>query len=270
MTKKAIGIIGCGAIGTALAEYADRNLKTYVAKLILFDTNNNAIGILAKKLENVSIAGSLIELIKQADLVIEAASPKIVTELLREVFAHKKDVMVMSIGGLLGNEHFIDKARENGIRLILPSGAVAGIDGLKSAAIAGIESVTLTTRKGPKSIKGAPFLLDNNIDVDKITKEIVIFEGTAIDAVKAFPKNINVSALISIAGIGAKKTKVKIVVSPEYTKNIHEIVIKSKAGIIITRSENVPSPDNPKTSYLAVLSAIACLKNYFDTVRMGT
>ncbi|MFH1798238.1 MAG: aspartate dehydrogenase [Candidatus Omnitrophota bacterium] len=270
MTKKTIGIIGCGAIGTALAEYADKNLMAYIDKIVLYDNVVGTAEILVKKLKNASIAGSEVELIKKVDLVIEAASPEAVRGLLKEVFARKKDIMIMSVGGLLGNEGFIDEARKKGLRLMLPSGAIAGIDGLKSAAIAGIESVTLITRKGPKSIKGAPFLLENHIDAEKITKETVIFEGSAAEAVKGFPKNINVSALLSIAGVGAEKTKVKIVVSPEYTKNIHEIEIKSKAGIITTRSENVPSPENPKTSYLAALAAIASLKGYFDTVQIGT
>ncbi|MFQ5952709.1 MAG: aspartate dehydrogenase domain-containing protein, partial [Candidatus Omnitrophota bacterium] len=135
---------------------------------------------------------------------------------------------------------------------------------------AGIESVTITTRKPPKSIKGAPYLSENNIDVEGIKEETVIFEGNALDAIKGFPKNINVSALLSIAGIGPEKTRVKIVVSPEYTRNTHEIEVKSKAGTIKTRTENVPSPDNPKTSYLAALAAIASLRGYFDSIKIGT
>lgn len=129
---------------------------------------------------------------------------------------------------------------------------------------------TITTRKAPRSIKGAPYLLENNIDVEKITRETLVFEGNALDAVKGFPKNINVSALLSISGIGPEKTKVRIIVSPKYTKNIHEIEVNGKAGTIRTRTENVPSPDNPKTSYLAVLAAIASLRGYFDSVRIGT
>ncbi len=109
-----------------------------------------------------------------------------------------------------------------------------------------------------------------NIDLDSIKKEKVIFEGTADKAVKAFPKNINVSAVLSLAGVGAKRTKVRIICSPGSRRNIHEIEAKGEFGRISVKTENVPSPDNPKTSYLTALSAIATVKGIIDGVRIGT
>lgn len=268
--KKTIAIVGCGVIGSALAQEAAKGLKDNVSGIVLWDIDRSKTSYVAERCPGAIQASGMDDAIKKADLVIEAANPQTAAEVLIMAVAAHKDVMIMSVGGVLGNEHLLTAAEQAGVRVIIPSGAIAGIDAIKAARIAGIESATLTTRKSPKSLKGAPYLAQNGIDMDKITGETVIFEGTAADAVKGFPKNINVSALLSLAGIGAQKTKVRIVASPEYTRNIHEIEVKGKAGTIFTRTENVPSPDNPGTSYLAVLAAATALREYFQTVRIGS
>lgn len=269
MEKKTIGIIGCGNMGSAIAKYCARTLRHFVDEMVFWDSDMQKAEILTGKFENSIMAGDLEEVAQRSDLIIEAAAGSVVPDLFKSAIEEGKDIMVMSIGGLLGKEELLDESRKRGIKVLLPSGAVSGIDALKASRIAEIESVTIITRKPPGSIKGAPYLDEKKIDVEAISEETVIFEGSALEAVKGFPKNVNVSALLSLAGIGPKRTKVKIIVSPEYTKNIHEIEIKSVAGKISTRTENVPSPDNPKTSYLAVLSAQAALRDYFDTVRIG-
>jgi len=176
----------------------------------------------------------------------------------------------MSTGGLVGREELLQEAEKNNVKLYIPSGAICGVDGLKSASIGNIDSVTLTTRKPPKGLAGAPYLKSKNLDLSDIREETIIFEGSAIDAIGGFPQNVNVSAVLSLAGIGAKKTRVRIVTSPAYTKNVHEIEIIGDFGKITTRTENVPSRTNPKTSALAVFSAIAALKGITSSVRIGT
>ncbi|MGB3114439.1 MAG: aspartate dehydrogenase domain-containing protein [Candidatus Omnitrophota bacterium] len=270
MKRKTIGIIGCGVIGSALAEDADKNLKDHIERIVLFDVDPQKSSTLVRGLSGAVVVSGIDELVAESDLVLEAATPKVVEEILKGAISSSKDAMIMSVGGILGNEGLLYDASERGIRILVPSGAIAGIDAVNAAKQAGIESATIITRKPPASIKGAPYLSENNIDVDNIKEETVVFEGDALDAIKGFPKNINVSALLSIAGIGPEKTRVKIVISPDYTRNTHEIEIRGKAGTIMTRTENVPSPANPKTSYLAVLSAIASLRGYFDSVRIGT
>jgi len=270
MRKKTVGIIGCGVIGTFLAKETERKLSKQVSELNLFDVDKARSGALAGELSRAKIMESLTDLVERSDMVVEAASGSIVRDVFETVIQHKKDVMILSVGGILGNEKVLERARAEGIRVILPSGAIAGIDGLKSFKPAGIRSVTLTTRKAPRSLEGAPYLIEKGIDVSALREETLIFESSAAEAVKAFPKNVNVSALLSIAGIGSKKTKVKIIVAPEYTKNVHEIEIEGAAGKLTIRAENVPSPENPKTSYLAALAAFAALEGYFDTVRIGT
>ena len=156
-----------------------------------------------------------------------------------------------------------------GIDIYLPSGAISGLDGLKSAMMAKVKSATLTTRKPTAGLKGAPYIKEKNIDLDSIKKETVIFEGTAEDAVKGFPQNVNVSATLSMCGLGPKNTKVRIVTSPDYTSNTHEVEIEGDFGRLKTVTENVPMPTNPKTSYLAALSAIAVLSDIISSSRIG-
>jgi len=270
MKKKTIGIIGCGTIGTAIIEYVKNNLGKYVSDVFLYDVDFDKCMILVKKFENVYIGENVNDTISKSDLIIEAAHPLFVPEFLDSIIEHKKDAMVMSIGGVLGREDILAKAAENEIKIMLPSGAISGIDAIKAFSIAGIDTVSITTRKPPRSLKGAPYLTKNNIDIENISKETLIFEGNALQAIKGFPKNVNVSSLLSIVGIGPEKTKVKIIVSPDFSRNSHEIEVIGNAGKLTTRTENVPSPNNPKTSYLAPLAALAALKEYFSTVRVGT
>ncbi|MFH1868763.1 MAG: aspartate dehydrogenase [Candidatus Omnitrophota bacterium] len=269
---KKIGIVGCGTIGSYLARTICKDYRSCARIAGFYDIDSDKAKALSAKLFKKSRVLSLDKLIDRSDLIIEAASPTVSALICEGAVSRGKDVMVMSVGGILKkkNKLFAD-ARKKGCRIILPSGAICGLDGLKAAGISKINRVTLTTRKPPQGLQGAPYIAENNIDLDSIIGEEVIFEGTASEAVKGFPKNINVSALLSIAGIGPKKTRVRIITSPEYMVNVHEVEVEGDFGRLITRTENVPSPDNPRTSFLAALSAAATLKQILDdTIRIGT
>jgi len=177
----------------------------------------------------------------------------------------------MSAGGIIDHHKELSVlAAENKCRVFIPSGAICGIDGLKAAACGKINKVTLTTKKPPKAFLGIPYVLKKKIRLDNLNKETVLFQGDAYDAIRAFPQNINVAATLSLAGIGAQNTIVRIIACPDITQNMHEIEIDSDAGRIFSRSENLIHPDNPKTSYLAVLSAIATLKQILEPIKIGT
>lgn len=268
--KKIIAIIGCGAIGSALASYIRDNMSHYVSRMVLCDIDETRSGELARASQGAETEKDMYSAMDKADVVIEASSGSVVPGLLKAALEKSKDLMIMSVGGLAGKEDLLDKAAEKGIKVMLPSGAIAGIDAIKAARIAGIDSVTLTTRKAPASLKGAPYLDEKGIDLASLREETVIFEGNALEAIKAFPKNVNVSVILSIAGIGLSNTRVRIVTSPAYTRNTHEISVESAAGRFYFRTENVPFPSNPGTSYLAALSAMATLEGYFASVRAGT
>lgn len=264
-----VGIVGCGAIGTELAQAIDKEIEK-VQLVALTDIDEEKAKRLAYSLKRKPEILPLDELIKKSDLIIEAASKDLVSSLARKVIDQGKDIMIMSVGGLLGNEDLFDLAKKKDCKIYLPSGALAGLDGVKSASIGRIDSVTLTTRKPPKGLIGAPYIKKNKIELDTITTEEVIFEGSATEAVEGFPKNINVSAALSLAGIGAEKTRVRIIADPNLKRNIHEVEVKGEFGRLVSRTENLPSPKNPKTSYLACLSAIATLKGIVNSIKVGT
>ncbi|MFH1779178.1 MAG: aspartate dehydrogenase [Candidatus Omnitrophota bacterium] len=266
-----IGIIGCGTIGAKLAKYIDGNLKNKAKLLALCDIDEKKANALANALKSkpkVKAAGALINCV---DLVIEAAAAKVSYEIAKQAISAGKDVMIMSTGGLLqGFKSLFELAEKKECKIYLPSGALCGLDGLKGAKYSAIKKVTLTTKKPPLGFKGAPYVVKRKIALDKIRSEEVLFEGNALDAIEGFPANINVAATLGLCGIGSKKTKVKIIASPKLNRNIHEVEVEGEFGKLVARTENVPSPENPKTSYLAILSAIATLNGILEHVKIGT
>lgn len=271
MTRKIkVGIIGCGAIGSEIAKACQGGLKDKINLFAICDIDENKAAILNSSLNKKVAVLKLDEIIKGAGLIIEAASVKISGQVAEKCVKDKTDCMIMSVGGLIGKEKLLKLAEDRNVKIFMPSGAICGIDGLKSAASGRIDSVTLTTKKPIKGLQGAPYLKEKNIDLANVKEETVIFDGSASDAVKGFPQNVNVSATLSLAGIGSVKTRVRIMTSPAYTKNIHEIEIEGDFGRITTITENMPSGSNPKTSALAFLSAITTLKNITENVRIGT
>lgn len=255
---KKIGIIGCGTIGRSIAGFIKTHLKNKARIVALCDLDSKKVDSLSKRINPRPIIGDIEEVIAGSDLIIEAAGAAISGKIAEMAVSRRKDVLIMSTGGLLKNMHLFRTARMKKCNIYIPSGAICGMDGLRAARLGKIRKVELTTRKPLKGLKGAKGL-DMKASCT-IKKETVVYKGNAMDAVKYFPQNINVAATLSLLGIGPKKTQVTIITSPEYAKNIHEVEIEGNFGKIFTRAENIPSKTNPKTSLLAVLSASAALK----------
>jgi aspartate dehydrogenase len=210
------------------------------------------------------------QLIAACDLVIEAATQEALSAIAPPTLAAGKDLMVLSVGGLLDHPEWPDLAARHRCRIYVPSGAIVGLDGVKGACIGHIDSVTITSRKPPKGLAGAPYIEEQGIDVFALSTETVIFEGTAREACKGFPANVNVSAALSLAGIGPDQTRMRILVAPGSTRNTHDVEVIGEFGRLTTRIENVPSDTNPRTGKLSYLSAIAMLKELTSPVRIGT
>jgi len=272
MAKLRIGIIGCGAIGSSLAKFISLDLSKQAELSGLCDVNRESVFKLAVKVGNPKLVmPDLRTLVKKSDLIIEATGAAAAFEIAKQALSAAKDIMIMSAGGVISRyKELAALAEKKGARIFIPSGAICGLDGLKGLSCAKIRKVTLTTKKPPEAFAGVAYIKDRKIKLDGIIDDTVIFEGSAENAVSAFPQNINVAATLSMAGIGAKETTVRIVASPGAKRNIHEVEIDSDAGKIIARTENVIHPDNPKTSYLAVLSAIAALKGILSPIKIGT
>ncbi len=270
MVKKTkVGIIGCGTIGREIGKAIINDFDTLELHSVSEKEKNN-LDKFNKTLNTQYTSISIHELISNVDIIIESASAKVSYEITYKALESGKKIIVMSVGGLLeGLDDLIKLSQVKGGRLYIPSGAICGLDGLKAASCGKIYKVVLITHKSSRSFEGVEYLIEKKINVIDIKNETCVFDGTAQEAVKAFPKNINVALTLSLAGIGAQKTKVKIFADPACKKNIHEIYVEGDFGRFYIRIENEPSPDNPKTSYLAILSAISILKNITSSINIG-
>lgn len=256
MIKMKVGIVGCGNIGTDLcSSLRDGDIPAEVVALTDIDTARAEALLYAQQL-NATLCG-LDENASLADFIVECAEASAVKAVLESAIRHKRDCLILSLGGLLAQPELMAEAHAQGISVRLPSGAICGLDGVRAAREAGLEKVMLTTTKPPKGLVGAPYLLEKRIDVEGLTEPTVVFDGTATEAVKAFPKNVNVAAALSLAGIGPDRTRVRVIADPTSATNSHEIVAEGVFGRLCAVTENMPSPRNPKTSYLASLSALA-------------
>ena len=271
-----VALIGCGAIGTVLAQAIDEGRAGKAELAWVYDLKLEKSEVLAKKLRlKPRIARSVAEIYsdKTVGLVIEASSQLAVEQYSLDVIHSGKDIMVMSVGAF-ADERLLkgvrSAAEQSGRRIYIPSGAVLGIDGIKAAELGEINEAMLTTRKPPAALAYSAYLEERGIDLRGLKKPRVVFEGSAREAVKAFPRSVNVAATLSLAGIGLDKTKVRIIADPKLRLNVHEIRVRGKAGELVTEARNVSSPDAPRTSYLAALSAIQTLRNLSESIRVGT
>ncbi len=268
---KRIGIVGCGAIGGQLARSISSYFKDRARLMVLCDLDESKAQALSNEIESHPDVLPMDSAPFHCDLIIEAANQQVCRALVPRALGMGRDVMVMSVGGLLEiYEEVFALARSKDVKIYIPSGAIAGIDGLEAAMTGGVTSVRLTTRKPPGALDGAPYVVEKNLRLAEFTEETVIFEGTAREAVRAFPQNVNVAATLSLAGLGPDQTRVRIMTGPGITTNTHEIEVEGAFGRMVTRVENLPSPQNPKTSHLAVLSACAMLNEIMNPVKIGT
>ena len=271
---KKIGLLGCGAIGTQIALAIDSG-KIPATLTHVFDVSKQASENLVSKLQNKPeiVANHHLLSSNPVDIVVEAASQDAVKDAALSVLQNRRDLLVMSVGAFLDESIFdvlSDACKEFKKTIHLPSGAIGGLDAIKSVRDE-LDSIIITTTKHPRSLKGAKFFENSDIDLDKITELTPIFDGTAKEAVSQFPANINVAALLSLCGIGSEKTKVRIIADPHTDKNTHRIDASGKFGKMQFVIENFPDPNNPKTSRLATLSAIETLRKYCsDEIQIGT
>ncbi|HWP35885.1 MAG TPA: aspartate dehydrogenase domain-containing protein, partial [Thermodesulfobacteriota bacterium] len=207
----------------------------------------------------VRLAADLDRLAAEADLLVEALAPAAVPDVVRAAIARKRDLLVLSAGGLLEQDALLEAARRAGIRVRVPSGAIAGLDGVKGAAVGGISRVTIDTRKPPRALAGSPYVVERGLDLDRLEGETLLFEGSALEACRGFPSNVNVAAALSLAGIGPHRTRMRIYAVPGQTRNVHDVTVEGEFGLLRIHIENVPTA-NPRTGRLTAQSVIATLR----------
>ncbi len=285
MTRIKVGLVGCGAIGTEICgaidrdEFAGQILNLDMELRWLIDAHPERIEQLCESLRRKpeltrTDSSELTSILDQVDLIIECASQAAVREYLLPALGAGKDIMIMSVGALICDPGLFEAlerlAQETGGQVYIPSGAIAGLDGLKSGAIGGIQAVQLTTRKPPRGFAGNTYVQTQGIELSALKEAQTLFIGPAREAVAHFPENVNVAASLSLAGIGPERTKVQIVADPAAQENQHEVEARGEFGQLVVRVRNVPSQSNPRTSYLAALSAIATLKRIAYPIKVGT
>ena len=212
-------------------------------------------------------------LARRPQAVIEAASHDAVREHLVPLLEAGVSVVVLSAGALADEQlkRQAEKAAEaRGALFYVPSGGIGGLDALKTACLAGVDEVSIRVAKPPAAWKGIPYVEKLGIDLDKLVSAQSLFHGPAREGVPHFPQNVNIAAVLSLAGIGMARTRLEVVADPALTLNTHTIRVSGASGRMTFVFENVPAPENPKTSWLACYSAIAALQSLRSKVRYGS
>jgi aspartate dehydrogenase len=265
-----IGILGVGAIGSSIARAVDQ--KQVDAELVaLVDQDCARAAALSAELVARPPVISIEEMIERSSLAVEAASQAALGEFVPKALARGRDMLILSAGGLLGREEWLREAREKGCRIYIPSGAIAGLDAIKSASIGRIESVLLTSRKPVAALRESNYVIERNLALDTFRQDTVIFDGVAEEAARVFPATSNVAASLRLALDPASPVpvRVRIIAVPGGNQNVHEVRVEGEFGRLTVRVENVPSATNPRTSQLAAFSAIATLKNLTRSLCVG-
>lgn len=263
-----VAVGGFGAIGRTLAQRLDRGIEGLTLAAVSARDASRATAAMAGFMRPVPVL-PLARLWEAADIVVECAPAAVLRDIAEPALAHGRAVMVLSAGALLENFDLVDLARRNGGRILVPTGALLGLDAVVAAAEGTILRVQMITRKPPGGLAGAPYLEQHGIGLDGLDAPKCVFSGTAREAARGFPANVNVAAALALAGIGPERTMIEIWADPGVSRNIHRIEVEANAARFSMQIENVPS-ENPKTGRMTPLSAIAALKKLVSPLAIGT
>jgi aspartate dehydrogenase len=268
-----VAIAGFGAIGRVVAEHLAGKLQGGIDGLALA-----AISARDTARAERAMAGfahpvpvlPLARLADAADIVVECAPAALLRDIAEPALAAGRTLVVLSCGALLDNFDLVELARRQGGRILVPTGALLGLDAVQAAAQGQISRVHMITRKPPNGLAGAPYLVEHGIAVAGISQALCVFTGSAREAARGFPANVNVAAALALAGIGPDRTTIEIWADPGVTRNIHRIEVEADSARLTLQIENVPSAENPKTGRLTPLSVIALLRKMASPLAIGT
>jgi aspartate dehydrogenase len=268
-SKLKIGILGVGAVGQIIATALDQ--RRIDAELVaVSDLNHERATEFASTLRLPPRVIPLHEMIQRADLVVEAAGQAVLEDFVPRAIAGERDILVMSVGGLLGREDWFCEAAKRGCRIYVPSGAIAGLDGVKSASMGRVKCAVLTSRKPVAALAGTKYVIDQSLDLENLKEETLIFEGTAEEAARVFPTTSNVAATLRLSVERTVPVTVRVIAVPNGATNVHQIRVEGEFGSLSVEVDNVPLKLNPQTSQLAAYSALATLSNLTRSLRVGT
>ena len=266
-----IGVAGLGAIGMPVARWLDGGADNH--NLILAGVSAGDKERAKQRVASFNTPPSVLtlkQLVKVSDVLVEGLPPDIFEELAEPVVAQGKTLIVMTLTSLMRRLDLTYRAKETGATIIAASGALVGFDAIRAAAKGTVHSVVMKTRQPPKSLKKAPFVIEQGIDMDNLTKSICLYKGSVRDAAAKFPANVNVAVALALAGIGLDHTEYEIWADPDVTRNIHSITVDADAVNLNLEIANVPSEENPATGKITALSAIATLERLVSPFTVGT
>jgi aspartate dehydrogenase len=264
-----VAIAGFGAIGKVVAEHLDRGIEGVELAAVSARDTARAEAAMAAFSSPVPVL-PLSRLGEAADIVVECAPASVLRDLAEPALAQGRTVIVLSCGALLDNFDLVDLARRQGGRILVPTGALLGLDAVQAAAVGEISRVQMITRKPPNGLAGAPYLVENGISVERLNQPKRVFSGTARDAARGFPANVNVAAALALAGIGPDRTMIDIWADPGVDRNLHRIEVEADSVSFTLEIANVPSVENPRTGRLTPLSVVALLRKLSSPLAIGT
>ena len=260
-----VAIAGFGAIGKSIATHLLAGIPGLSLSAVGVRNPQAARALLPSSVAVTDVSA----LAEMADIIVECAPANVLPSIAEPALRAGRAVVVLSCGALLERPDLVDLAREHGGRILVPTGALLGLDAVAAAAEGTIHSVRMTTRKPPGGLSGAPHLVRHGISVEGLTAPLLVFEGTAREAARGFPANVNVAAALSLAGIGADRTTISIWADPAVTRNIHRIDVDADSASFTLQIENVPS-ENPRTGRITALSVVALLRKLRSPLAVGT
>jgi aspartate dehydrogenase len=263
-----VAVAGLGSIGIKVVQALDEGIDGFVLAAVSALNPEKHRGWLAG-LGKAPAVLPIEALADAADIVIECAPGNLLGPIVAPFLAKGKTAIILSAGALLEQDELVQLAKQNGGQIVVPTGALIGLDAVTAAAQGKLHSVRMITRKPVKGLLGAPYLVENNINIETITQPIRIFEGTAREAAKGFPANLNVAVALSLAGLGPDRTRLEIWADPALTRNVHRIEVESDSARFSMSIENIPS-ENPRTGLITALSVVAYLRKQRSALRVGT
>lgn len=265
-----VGIAGLGAIGMRVALWLDEGR---VKGMTLTAVSARDLGRARERVSAFAQPPAVVppsELADHADIVIECLPAAAFRDVAEPAIAKGRWLMPLSVGALLDHMDLVARAEATGGRILVPTGALIGLDAVRAMAVGEIHSVRLETRKPPAGLAGAPYLLTNQIDVVALEQPLRVFSGTAREAARAFPANVNVAAALALAGIGPDRTEVEVWADPAVGRNQQTVRIESDAGEATMTMRNIPSDDNPRTGRIVANSVLATLNRFVAPLTAGT
>jgi len=267
---RTVAIAGLGAIGAKVANTLDAN---GIPGLLLVAVSGRDIArtrAAAAALQCRPAVLTTAALAENVDIVVDCAPSAVFADLARATVEQGKILVSVNAGALLQHLDLVETAKRTGGRILVPTGALLGLDAVRAAAEGMIHSVTMITRKPPNGLEGAPYLVRHGISLAGLNAPKRVFQGSAAEGARGFPANVNVAAALGLSGIGPERTSLEIWADPGVDRNIHRIEVEADSARFSLQIENVPSMENPRTGKITALSVLACLRGMVSPLRVGT